>query len=55
MRKPVMNRDTVVAKVREHADVIRSYGVKTLAIFGSVARGQQNSRSDVDMLVEFEP
>ena len=29
------------------------YGVKSLGIFGSFVRGQQNKRSDIDLLVEF--
>jgi predicted nucleotidyltransferase len=32
---------------------ISSLGVKKLAIFGSVARGEQKEGSDVDILVEF--
>jgi len=31
------------------------YGVKSLAIFGSVARNEAGPYSDVDLLVEFEP
>lgn len=30
------------------------YGLRFLAIFGSYARNQQNDKSDVDILVEFE-
>lgn len=30
------------------------YGLRGLAIFGSYARNQQNDKSDVDILVEFE-
>ena len=35
---------------RELTDV---YGVKTLALFGSVARNEATPLSDVDLLVEF--
>jgi predicted nucleotidyltransferase len=31
------------------------YGVKTLAIFGSVVRNEAGPDRDVDLLVEFEP
>ena len=31
----------------------RDYPIKSLAIFGSFARGQQNEQSDLDILVEF--
>ena len=30
------------------------YGVKNLYIFGSYVRGEQNKKSDLDILVEFE-
>jgi uncharacterized protein len=33
----------------------RMYGVKSIVIFGSVARGEAVETSDVDMLVEMEP
>ena len=35
--------------------IARQYGAKKLRIFGSVARGQANKKSDVDILVEFKP
>ncbi|MEQ1880152.1 MAG: nucleotidyltransferase family protein [Burkholderiales bacterium] len=33
---------------------LRSFGVKSLALFGSIARGDAGPQSDVDMLVEFD-
>lgn len=32
----------------------RKYGIRTLAVFGSYARGDQSPRSDLDVLVDFE-
>jgi len=32
----------------------REFGVKRLDLFGSLARGEESSGSDVDLLVEFE-
>ncbi len=32
-----------------------AYGARNLRVFGSVARGQADARSDVDFLVEMEP
>ena len=31
------------------------YGAGNIRIFGSMARGQANEKSDLDLLVEFEP
>ena len=38
-----------------HKTELKDQGVKTLSIFGSVARGDAEPDSDVDLLVEFEP
>lgn len=37
------------------ADICRRYRIRELAIFGSAARGDMTSSSDVDVMVEFEP
>lgn len=37
------------------AEISRSHGVRTLAVFGSAARGDDRPESDLDLLVEFEP
>lgn len=49
-----MLRDDVLRILAEHKNEIAGYGVKSLAIFGSVARGEARPDSDVDILVEFE-
>ena len=33
----------------------RTYGAKNVRVFGSVARGRADAKSDVDFLVELEP
>lgn len=33
---------------------IRSFGVRSLSLFGSSARGEDTSESDLDFVVEFE-
>ncbi len=34
-------------------DLCRQYGVRQLGVFGSVARGEADEASDMDLLVEF--
>jgi len=48
-----MTRDSIIETLREHMDEIRRHGVAHLAVFGSVARGEERPDSDVDILVEF--
>ena len=37
------------------AEICRRYQVKELSVFGSAARGEMRSDSDIDMLVDFLP
>lgn len=42
--------------IQDHANQIRNeFGVKSLRIFGSVARNEQTSDSDVDICVDMVP
>lgn len=50
-----MKREDVLAILKTHRENLRNnYGVKSLALFGSVARNEAGPGSDVDLLVEFE-
>ena len=49
-----MTRRTVITRIRKHRAQLTRLGVKSLSIFGSVARGEERPESDVDILVEFE-
>jgi hypothetical protein len=51
-----MSRPThepIVAKLRAERPLLERYGVRSVSIFGSVARGEAAEGSDVDLLVEF--
>ena len=48
-----MERDLILELLRAHRTDLDAIGVKSLAVFGSVARGAASPESDVDILVEF--
>jgi len=49
-----MRRDEALRIIAEHAGELREkHAVKSLSIFGSVARDEGTPESDVDVLVEF--
>jgi len=48
-----MDRDSVITILKSHQADLVQMGVKSLALFGSVARNEAHSGSDVDLLVEF--
>jgi hypothetical protein len=49
-----MDRESILMILSENRRLLRDYGVKSIYLFGSVARGEAASTSDVDLLVEFE-
>ena len=50
-----MNKDQLIAKLREHEAELRDAGIEHLSLFGSRARGEENPGSDVDLMAEFNP
>ena len=42
-------------KREEILEVCAKYGAANVRVFGSFARGDADERSDIDLLVEFEP
>jgi uncharacterized protein len=48
-----MDKDMVIAKLREHEDELRAAGAEHMSIFGSVARGEATPESDLDILVKL--
>ena len=55
MNTAATSRDDVIERCRQAEPDIRGLGVRRIALFGSLARGEANADSDVDLLVEFEP
>ncbi|AGY59555.1 nucleotidyltransferase family protein [Gloeobacter kilaueensis] len=48
-------RQEVLDCLRRHWSQLQAFGVKSIALFGSVVRDEARRDSDVDLLVEFEP
>ena len=48
------SHDELKRLLRDHAAELKRQGVKSLEVFGSLARGEARPDSDVDLLVEFD-
>jgi predicted nucleotidyltransferase len=51
----VRERERVLAALRRQAPKLRGLGIARLSLFGSMARGDIDPTSDVDLLVEIDP
>lgn len=51
----VNNKSELFSVLRSHEATLDRLGVKRFGVFGSFARGDQSTQSDIDMLVEFQP
>ena len=49
-----MERNAIISALRAHQEELRSLGVKSLALFGSVARGQARPGSDIDIAAVYD-
>nr|WP_204104318.1 nucleotidyltransferase domain-containing protein [Spirulina major] len=49
-----MQQHEALSKLKTHKDRLKEFGVKSLSLFGSVARDTAREDSDVDLLVEFD-
>ena len=52
--KQSLKREDVIALLNTYKPSLKEFKVKSLLIFGSVARDEADADSDVDLLVEFE-
>jgi uncharacterized protein len=54
MQRATIKLDDIRRVLKEHkTEVLRKYRVIEIGIFGSYVRGEQQDRSDIDILVSF--
>ena len=54
VRSLEMDVDDIVKQLKAQESTLAKFKIKSLAMFGSVARGEAKSDSDIDFLVEFD-
>ena len=50
-----MCRSEVIEQLRKNADAIRGMGATSLYLFGSAARDNARSDSDLDLFIDYDP
>jgi uncharacterized protein len=50
-----MNKQQLIETIQANRELLEEFSVKSISVFGSVARGEDRPESDIDILVEFDP
>jgi predicted nucleotidyltransferase len=51
----MITRAQIVSKLQLHQQDLKSLGVRNIGLFGSYLREEQSEKSDIDLLIDFEP
>ena len=50
-----MDKQDILARLKEHEAALKARGVTHAALFGSRARGDQRPDSDIDIMIDIDP
>jgi uncharacterized protein len=48
-------KESIIAILKSHKSELSKYGVSNIGLFGSYLRNEQSNKSDIDLLIDFEP
>ena len=48
-------KDFIISTIKTHKSELSQFGIKDIGLFGSYAREEQSAKSDIDILIDFEP
>lgn len=48
-------KENILAVLKNHKPALVKYGVSTIGLFGSYLHNEQSAKSDIDLLIDFEP
>jgi len=49
------NKEKIIAAIKLHKPKFLKFGVRNIGLFGSYVRNEQTEKSDIDLLIDFEP
>jgi predicted nucleotidyltransferase len=53
-QKKLLKKDEILDAIRKHKGILLKYKVREIGLFGSFVRDEQENRSDIDLIVDFE-
>ena len=48
-------KDYIITTIQIHKPEFFKLGIRDIGLFGSYVRGEQSDKSDIDILIDFEP
>jgi len=54
MKETIHNKEQILTTILNNQKDIRNFGVSKIGLFGSFVRNEQNEKSDIDLIVQFE-
>jgi len=48
-------RDYILTTIRTHKSEFSKFGIRNIGLFGSYVRNEQSDKSDIDILIDFDP
>lgn len=53
-KKTMLTKKSIIKKIQDNKEIIRSFGVVELTLVGSYARDEADDKSDIDFVVKFD-
>ena len=54
MKEMIRDKEQILTMILNNQERIRGFGVSKIGLFGSFVRNEQNEKSDIDLIVQFE-
>ncbi|MEO6720205.1 MAG: nucleotidyltransferase family protein [Ferruginibacter sp.] len=48
-------KENIISTLKSHKPELLKFGVQNIGLFGSYLRNEQSDKSDIDLLIDFEP
>ena len=51
----MLTKQEIFKTIQDNKEIIKSFGVTEIGLFGSYVRNEQSKESDIDILIDFDP
>lgn len=51
----MITKDFILNAIKSHQSDLSKFGVHSVGLFGSYVRNEQTAKSDIDLLIDFDP